>query len=324
MNSHSPIIQLKPESLSTLEKTEPIINLNENFKIINLYLKQVKILQESSVNPKSDVVNEMVHNVYDPYIDFWGPYIGNKRSFIKWVQSKLFSKNHPVYKNADALLSLDIEKIFTNTVKKFESFSGKYPKGTWYLIYGPGWTNMGGLKNGIMLLDFSRMNPTNEEISFLLPHELNHQVYHDEYIDEDDNTVLYSIINEGFASYFNYIFWDKKFSQAKAVAYSEDEWNWCLLHEKEIFDKAQKYLNSSNKNDIELFNFRKKKFLNWGPGAIGYFIGFRICQSYIKTNGKNSWKDIYQMSVSEVYRKSGYQKSLKEKHKDPANTEKKS
>ncbi len=63
-NAYSPIIKLKPESLSALEKTEPIINLNDNFKIINLYLKQVKILKESSVNPKSDVVNEMVYQLF--------------------------------------------------------------------------------------------------------------------------------------------------------------------------------------------------------------------------------------------------------------------
>ena len=34
--------------------------------------------------------------------------------------------------------------------------------------------------------------------------------------------------------------------------------------------------------------------------AIGYYIGFRIVEEYVKENGKDSWKKIFAMKPEEV------------------------
>ena len=72
---------------------------------------------------------------------------------------------------------------------------------------------------------------------------MNHLVYEPlRNKDPDKNTALRQTIDEGFACYFTWIFFDKKIPKHEAVEnMTESEWNWYLKNEKEIFNKLQPF-----------------------------------------------------------------------------------
>ena len=90
------------------------------------------------------------------------------------------------------------------------------------------------------------------------------------------------------------------------LVYSEDEWLWCIANEEKIYTKAKTYLYSNKRSDVNAFASRSSKLLTDGPSALGYFIGFRICQAYVEKYGEQAWKDIYHLPVRKVLELSGY------------------
>ena len=157
-----------------------------------------------------------------------------------------------------------------------------------------------------MVIDFSRMSLSAESLTFSLPHEFNHQIHDQKPEDPDADTVLSKIVGEGFATYFNYLFWDEKYSISRNLGYTEEEWSWSKAHEARIFAEAETYFYSKKRSDRDLFASRGARLLEEGPTAIGYFIGFRICQAYVARHGKDSWKDLYRLPVRQVFESSGY------------------
>jgi len=57
---------------------------------------------------------------------------------------------------------------------------------------------------------------------------------------------------------------------------------------------------------ISKFGSRNAKIKENLPGAIGYFIGFKIVEEYVLKHGSESWKDIYTLSSEEVLEKSQF------------------
>jgi len=146
-----------------------------------------------------------------------------------------------------------------------------------------------------------------------LPHELNHLAY--EPLRKNDpkkNTALGQTINEGFACYFTWIFFNKKISKYEAVEnMTENDWNWYLKNEKEIFNKLSPFFEDESGDNPLLRNDKFKLFKN-APKTLFYWLGFRIIEKYIEKNGAESWKDIYEMNVQDILDKSGYKKYINE------------
>ena len=83
---------------------------------------------------------------------------------------------------------------------------------------------------------------------------------------------------------------------------TEDEWNWYVLHEREIFDKCSPYFFYKGDGDP----LRKLGPEMNAPKTLFYWLGFRIVEAYTRKYGPDSWKDIYDMPVKEVLDKSCY------------------
>ncbi|HEX2963770.1 MAG TPA: DUF2268 domain-containing putative Zn-dependent protease [Ignavibacteriales bacterium] len=167
----------------------------------------------------------------------------------------------------------------------------------------------GGLKNIGMFVDFFGIgNEGYESLLFTLPHEINHQIYGR--IRPDDETLLSRILSEGFACFVNYLYWDKNFSPAENIGFTDEEWQWSIDNENRIFDYTKVRLDSTDENMKSKFAWAHRYIFDGAPDRIAYFIGFRICQAYIKNNGAESWKDIYELSPGEVLRLSGYEQFI--------------
>ncbi len=303
----SETFNLHSGSFEKLNEIDNELSLNNGkLRIVNIYKIQSVILSELSDKPKEEIVEALVKDVYEPYLDFWRGYIGDEEEFRKWARSSLLNKNHPIYEKLQEVIDIDIDEVFDKTVNHFIKLTGKEPVGKWYIVFGPAWTDMGGMGDGSMLIDYSKMEPSSESILFTIPHELNHQVYSKNIVESDVNTVIYRSINEGFASYVNYLYWEEEKSPAQVLMYTDKQWQWSIANEKMIFEKTQNYLNSTKKSDVNLFVSDGSKLFEEGPSRLGYFIGFRICQAYVAKNGKESWKDLYHLSAKNVFELSGY------------------
>ena len=194
------------------------------------------------------------------------------------------------------------EEVRTNMQK----LTGYSPKGKWYIIYGPAWTNLGGLSGGTMLIDLSHNNnSSNENIMMYFPHEITHQIYANVNT-YNDTTAMGSIIGEGFAVYMNNLYWKDKYTLAQNLGYTEAELKACK-EEKELIKKYfESNKNSTDENTILTFRNRSDKLNNKLPGAIGYYIGYKIIDAYVNKFGKDAWKDVFIKSPMEIYKLSEF------------------
>jgi uncharacterized protein YjaZ len=203
--------------------------------------------------------------------------------------------------------TIDLEELnryFLTTVESMTEFTGYQPKGKWYIFFGPKWTNAGGINDGIMLIDLAHSSNTSiEDIQKFFPHEVNHQIYFST-MQANTRAVLGRILDEGFATYVSYLYHNRKKSIARELGYTEEEYQICRTNDKKLIAVLAKYYQSDDNDLSRQFANRGYKISEEYPGAVGYYIGFRIVEEYVKHQGENSWKDIYTLAPEEVLKKS--------------------
>lgn len=278
-------------------------------RVVHLYRPQLATGFEHRGIPMTEQIPRFVEAVYAPYQSFWNGYLGDQEAFTRWMAEEWQFGSDPRWR---VPLMLDFGELIGETAEGMRRLTGRVPEGTWYLVYGPGWTNMGGLGDGVMVLDFYGMatgDPV-EEIRFGLPHELNHLIFDATHVEDPDRgTVLERIVSEGFATYVNYLYWKRRFPQARSLGYTDEEWQWAVSNEREIAERASVDLTSRERLVVNRYAARNSTIWPDGPGAIGYFLGFRIVDAYVLRHGEDSWRDLYDLSLSEVLERSGYLKA---------------
>ncbi len=188
--------------------------------------------------------------------------------------------------------------------------TGIKPRGKWYLLYGPGMANLGSVGKLVMFVDFA--NPENKDFESVInwfPHELNHLIYESS-VGNQERSVLSHCLNEGFAVYVNELYWRNKgdqpdYSTAMSLAYSDDELTQAVKEWDYISAYFLERYKSKDKEVIDQFGTRNHRIKKELPGAIGYFIGYKIVDSYVQLHGTDSWKDIYHLSPEVVLTRSG-------------------
>lgn len=276
--------------------------------VVNLYKLQGEVLLASAGQPADTVVERLVRTVYAPYTAFWSGYLGDEAAFREWA-ADLLAPDHPVRSRMAPLLNAALDQRFEDGVAWIDSTTGRRPAGTWYIVFGPGWTDMGGLAGIGMVADFTRMQADSAAIAGILPHELTHQVQGASAAhaaDPDAGTVLDRVVGEGFATYVAGVYAGGERAAARNLGYSDAEWDWALAHEAELIAAVRPLLSSRDRNDIDLIAARNAQLIPGSPGAAGYFLGLRIVQAYVGRRGTESWKDIYDMPVRTVLEESGY------------------
>ena len=290
------------QQAATLETIPAELYLaDSSLRVVNLYKLQGEILLDSA-QPPDTAIARLVERVYTPYTAFWNGYLGDEDAFREW-SAQLLQPAHPIHSRLDSIAAVGIDRLFTDGVAWIESTTGRRPHGTWYLVFGPGWTDMGGLGGIGMVADFTRLVPDSGAIASLLPHELAHQVHGaspGRAADPDSGTVLERIVSEGFASYVAWVYGGGRHTPAEALLYTPAEWNWAVAHERELFAAVEPILASRERDHLNLVASRNDQILPGAPGAGGYFLGFRIVQAYVARHGRESWKQIFDLPVAEV------------------------
>jgi hypothetical protein len=276
---------------------------DSSLHVVNLYQLEGVALRETEGRPPAETVDRLVRDVYAPYTTFWHGYLGAEDDFREWAATKLLAPDHPVRTRMAALLGVGLDRRFTEGTEWIRRTTGRKPRGTWYIVFGPGWTDMGGLGEIGMVADFTRMEPDAEAIAAILPHELTHQVHGAgpaRASDPDRGTVLDRIVGEGFASYVAWVYAGGRRTPAQSLMYAEPGWTWALAHEGELRAAATPLLGSRRREDTDRVSSRSAHLVAGSPGADGYFLGYRLVQAYVAKRGRDSWKEIYDLPVATV------------------------
>jgi hypothetical protein len=242
-------------------------------------------------------------SVREPFSHFWDGYMSS--GFRRWARTRPDLAGDP---RAVVPTRVPLLDLIVDVTSRIEQATGRLGCADWYLVYGPGWTNLGGLSGGAMLIDFFGL-PTEggeSEIRRWLPHEVAHIIRGSRSGDGDRGTLLSSIIGEGFASYFTDRYWGEEMSPSEALAYSEEEWTWALQHEEELWTAAQEILSSSDDDVMRPYRNRSARVRPEAPAAIGYFLGYRIVEAYVARHGPESYYDVFDLPVAAVLQRSGY------------------
>ncbi|WP_261511207.1 DUF2268 domain-containing protein [Chryseobacterium paludis] len=234
----------------------------------------------------------------------------NPEGMIQWNKT-LYPKHKAEFDSkTKKLLKLNLNRILTTNLKKFSQMVPYQPKATISILFTP-FTGIGfgGCKADQFALELNN-DSTDPEFTLEkgLPHELNHLVY-EKFRNHDinKNSALSQTIDEGFACYFTWIFFEGKMERYHAVEnMSQENWSWYLKNEKKIFMSVKPYFSDTS-GDNPLLQNDKKKLFPQAPKTLNYWLGFRIVEKYVEKHGTNSWKDIYKLTPKEVLDKSGYE-----------------
>ena len=150
-----------------------------------------------------------------------------------------------------------------------------------------------------MVLDVLGLPTTDPigDVRFVMPHELNHLLFSRP---EASGSLLYRMIDEGFASFVADEYWGAGLSPADALGYTEDQWRWAVEHETELWQQALPHLESGDRKILDRFSAVNQRVIEGAPGKIGYFLGYRIVEDFVRRNGSMSWRKLYEMPLQEL------------------------
>jgi hypothetical protein len=276
-------------------------------RVHHVWKLQDAAVRRTAGRPARERTAAMVEDAYRPYADFWNGYIGDEAGFRRWAGDWARRATDP---RLAIPSGIDPGAMIEETTRRVAELTGR-PRACsdWYLVYGPGWTNLGGIRNTGMVVDFLGFAPSADarELAIYLPHELNHLVFGpSHWRDPDAGTLLDRIIDEGFATYFSVLYRDGELTPAGALGYTEAEWRWALEHERELWGLAEPLLRSRDAATIQRFRAVRERVRRGAPGKIGYFLGYRIVEAYVARHGEGSWRDLYDLPYARILEESGY------------------
>ncbi|RZM23926.1 MAG: hypothetical protein EOO88_24570, partial [Pedobacter sp.] len=228
----------------------------------------------------------------------------------QWNRS-LYPENKEAFDNkARSLLKMNVDSTLKFNLSRFNGMVGYSPRATISILFAPiQGIGFGGCNAHQFALE---LNYENNDLDYTInkgiPHELNHLAYEPNRMkDPDHATALAQTIDEGFACYFTWAFFEGKIPKHQAVEnMTGEQWEWFIAHEKEIFQKTKPYFGDTGDNP--LLNNSKLKLVPQAPKTLYYWLGFRIVEAYVDKHGKDSWKDLYKLPSKEILERSGYGK----------------
>lgn len=304
----------------TLEKVPDSIKVG-NITILNLFKYQII----AHKNNQYDSVM-IVQKVYNPHKDLWNncygmlfgeenaPKFNNKNGMIEWNRN-IYPENKDFFdQRVKEVLTIDLEKTLNENLTKFHKLVPYQPQAKISILFTPlQGIGFGGCNSNEFCFE---LNNTDYNVAYTIekgiPHELNHLVY-EKFREKQTNcnSALTQTIDEGFACYFTWLFFDKKEPKYEFVEeMNANEWKWYLNNEKKIYSSLKTYFDDESGDNPLLRNDKFKLFVD-APKSLNYWLGFRIVEKYIENNGKDSWKDIYELDSKTVLQKSGYEEYIK-------------
>jgi len=297
----------KKVPISSSEKDDTVhVRIGDSLFLTKVFIDQNSIIENYRETSDSLLFKRAIDTLFKKYYPAWNDCFNYPTEDLFEFHKEYATSNDTALGRRMLLLEeKNIDAIGAEIIEKVSTVSGFRPSGTHYMIYmfDTQEFNMGGCDKNLMYINLNNKDFSIDWFKRVFPHELNHQIYEETLPSANQDMVLWTILDEGLATYF-----ENKIngsSVAESIFISEDELNWCIENEKDILKKTLPILYSTERKDDMLL--RKKGGLMIGsPGQLNYFLGFRIIERYVEKYGDESWKDIYVTPVEEVFTKSGY------------------
>jgi hypothetical protein len=302
-----------------IEKISDSIKI-QNITIHSLFKSQILAHKNNEFDSTM-----IVRNVYLPHKKLWDScyaqifgdenanYFNNEKGMVKWNKTLFDNNKIDFIEKTKIITDVNLNKLIKTNLEKFNRLIPYPPSAKISILFAPiTGIGFGGCNSQQFAFE---LNNKSLDIYYTLekgfPHELNHLVYEKfRNNDIDKSSALSQTIDEGFACYFTYVFFDKKIPEYETVENMTNEnWDWFIKHEKEIFIKTKSYFSDSSGNNPLLRNDKLKLFPD-APKSLNYWLGFRIISKYVEKYGKDSWKHIYELTAKEVLEKSDYEKYI--------------
>lgn len=310
---------VESEYIKKIKKLSDSISI-QGITIKNLFKSQILAHQGAEFDSTM-----IIEKVYRPHQTLWdncyGMIFGEENSdkfrtnkgMIEWNRT-LYPENKTFFdQRAETLVNMKLDSVLRNNLTKFNQLVSHKVESTISILFTPiTGILFGGCDNDQFCIE---LNYKEQDIEYTIekgiPHELNHLAY--EPFRENDpkkNSALRQTIDEGFACYFTWVFFDGQISKQEAVEnMSESDWNWYLEHEKQLFNELKQYFDDESGDNPLLRNDKLKLFKD-APKSLNYWLGFRIIEKYVEMNGEDSWKNIYELNVENVLEQSGYKQFI--------------
>lgn len=276
-----------------------------SFRVYDVSSSQLQLMQRYAQTDSLKRSRIFHDSIYAPYSTIWNGYMGNGEEVVKWTNAHLKMLPDILAKSK----AIDIGKLasdLSEVATEMQILTGFKSQGDWYIFYGASWTDLGSLGGTTMIIDLAHTsNNSQDRIVRMFPHELTHLIMTTSN-PHKDTTAISSIVGEGFAVWMSKIYWKDKYSLSDLLGYSEEELGLCDKNLDALKTLYLKYRYSSNPEIINLFRNRDAKLNEKLPGAIGYYIGYRIVDAYVLKFGKESYKDIFIKSPREIAELSGF------------------
>lgn len=273
----------------------------ENFQLIDLSQVQIRVInsiKHSSTEEKRLLNQFILDSLYTPHQQFWNGYLGNGSQLVSWMNEEAINSLELLNRRNDSIKGKLLFQTFNEVNKGMKKLTGYTISGKWYMVYCHGATNLGGLSTGEMVIDLANdENNSYENIIQWFPHEMTHSIMNTVNT-HTDTTAMGTIINEGFATYVNELYWGKRYTPAQNLGYTEKEYRNCLKFQRSIKKYFDHNKFSTDPKIINTFRSRSIKIRKELPGAIGYYCGYQIIKKYAL---KSSWLDVFHKNPIVIY-----------------------
>lgn len=308
--AQSPAPPCRTDSIDAKLRATPskVILAGGDLTIHNVYREQALQFLRAHEQPASVTIDSLVTVSYAPHREFWAAYAGDESAFREISRQLLPFTPKLACELLPQVLAADILGQFERASKWLTQTTGTAPRGTWYFAYGHGQTDMGGLGQLRMVADLSQLRPTVALLDNLVPHELAHMVY-----DRRPGaaaqplTVLGRSVAEGLATYASWVEGKGSRSPASVVGYTDAEWEWAVAHEATLRRQVATMLCRQSREAIDSVSSRSHHITEGAPGAVGYFLGFRMMQRYVAQRKRASaWAEVFRMSPDALATRTNY------------------
>jgi hypothetical protein len=309
---------------------ERIEKLSDSIKVDDIVIKNLfksQILAHRGANFDSLMI---IEKVYRPHQELWdncyamifgeenSSKFNTTKGMVEWNKT-LYPENKDFFQQrANELLDINIDSALNANLARFKKLVPHSPKAKISILFTPfQGIGFGGCSGQEFCFE---LNNKDYDVAYTIekgiPHELNH-LANEPLISNDPSsgTALFLTIDEGFACYFTWAFFDGNITKWEAVEnMTENDWDWYLQREKDIFKSLKPYFDDKSGDNPLLRNDTHKLYPD-APKTLYYWLGFRIIESYVKQHGQDSWKELYGIDAKEVLEKSGYEDYINDNEK---------
>lgn len=278
-------------------------------ELIPLYKTQLNLFDQ--VGEDSTVSEKLIlTELFTPNATLLRDCFGYSDSSYVAAQREIFRNRMPEVESANAFFdSIGFAQLLQDYEQTFSAKTEHQATGKFYFsFFERRICNFCGCDRNTMQMDLLLTdNQDREYLKVLLPHEMNHNAFE---IAQNDSlmqeTILYKAIDEGFATLVSQILAEVTVDEAFGM--TSTEFQWYSDNEMEIKDRVKPILLFT---DEELWDPLSVKvsdsFMKGSPGNIGYFVGYRIVEEFLKTKeGEDRWKLVYSTPVNKIYEESGW------------------